>query len=49
MKVFNALDSSWVTVNTLTTYTGNFTVYDIKTSGVNDYIANALLLDTKTP
>ncbi len=47
--VFDADQGQWIEVSSLTPMEKETTVYDLKTSGPNNFIANGLLLDQKQP
>ena len=46
--IFDPTSDSWITITSLNIITGYFTVYDIRTSPLNNFIANGILLDSKT-
>lgn len=47
-QVYLPLDHKWMQINTATYMTGSFQVNDIKTDGLNNYMANGVLVDVKT-
>jgi len=47
--VFDATSGEWVLVSSILQTSGKFNVYDLRTSGPNNYIANGILLDAKVP
>jgi hypothetical protein len=47
MQVYLPLLSKWLPVTNIKLLTGNFTVYDIRTMGNVDYIANGVLIIPK--
>lgn len=46
-QLFSPATRSWVTVTSVMMQSGNLKVYDLKTSLVNDFIANGILADMK--
>jgi len=47
-QVYLPLDDEWVEITSATYLVGSFRVNDIQTSGLNNYIANGVLVDYKT-
>ncbi len=45
--IFNAQTGSWTLVTKLEGISGSFQVYDVVTTGLNNYVANGFLLDMK--
>ncbi len=48
-ELFDPVNETWISVESLVYETGTFVVYDIQTKGTNTFIANGLLLDHKFP
>ena len=48
-KIYEPAENTWVTIQSLETLKGHFQVYDLRTTEPNNYIANGILLDMKTP
>lgn len=46
-QVFDAQNGSWISVTSVQTVHRHIQVYDVVTSGLNDFIANGILLDRK--
>lgn len=42
-QVYNPLTGSWTTITSLQLVTGSFTVYDLRVTAPNDFVANGLL------
>ena len=47
-QVYLPLDNEWVEITSATYMVGSFHVNDIRTSGLNNFIANGLLVDMKS-
>ena len=46
-EIFNPVTVSWVPITNITVLAGSFTVYDVVTSGPNNFVDNGALLDIK--
>jgi hypothetical protein len=47
--VWDPVTTEWIAVTSMSEITHDVRVYDVVTSGINDFIANGVLLDIKTP
>ena len=48
-ELFNPLENKWIPITSIELRDGSFTVYDLQATGPNNYIANGILADAKTP
>jgi hypothetical protein len=48
-RIYDPLTGDWTLVTSVTSITGWFKVFDVRTSGANDFIASGFLLDEKGP
>ncbi len=48
-EIYSPLSHSWTEIRSMEYKIGNYKVYDIRTDTYNNYIANGLLVDSKTP
>jgi len=48
-SLFDPVSMSWVQVTSLKLVHDSTTVFDVVTSGANDFVANGILLDQKKP